>query len=131
MIFVDTSAWYARIVPSDPNHQKSVEWTEKNTEPLITTDFIIDEILTLLKARKQIDCAFALGEAFFQGDLTKIYFLSEEEIVIAWNIFHDFKDKDWSFTDCTSNVILRKLSIQKAFAFDQHFHQFGTVDVFP
>ena len=50
MIFVDTSAWFAAIVPSDPNHPHATSWLAQSSEPLLTTDYVIDEILTLLRA---------------------------------------------------------------------------------
>jgi len=36
-------------------------------------------------------------------------------------------DKQWSFTDCTSYVVMRQLGIEEAFAFDRHFEQMGFV----
>ena len=32
--------------------------------------------------------------------------------------------KDWSFTDCTSKVIMERLRMTHAFAFDSHFRLF-------
>jgi predicted nucleic acid-binding protein len=40
-----------------------------------------------------------------------------------------FGDKDWSFTDCASKVVIESRDIRQAFAFDRHFGQFGTVQV--
>jgi uncharacterized protein len=51
MVFVDTRAWFAAVVPSDPNHPQAASWLAANSEVLITTDYVIDEILTLLRAR--------------------------------------------------------------------------------
>jgi predicted nucleic acid-binding protein len=51
MIFVDTGAWYASLVPTDPDHATAVQWLASNHSPLLTTDYIIDETLTLLRAR--------------------------------------------------------------------------------
>ena len=51
MIFVDTGAWFALFVPSDPDHNAATEWLAANRELLFTTDFIADETLTLLRAR--------------------------------------------------------------------------------
>jgi uncharacterized protein len=48
MIFVDTVAWYACVVPSDPNHAAAAAWLHANHSPLLTTDYVIDETLTLL-----------------------------------------------------------------------------------
>jgi predicted nucleic acid-binding protein len=38
MIFVDTSAWFASVVPTDVDHTAVNDWLDKNTQPLITTD---------------------------------------------------------------------------------------------
>jgi len=46
----------------------------------------------------------------------------------AWLIFERFnKDKFWSFTDCTSKVIMELLDIKEAFSFDRNFEQMGFV----
>ena len=131
MIFIDTSAWYARLIPSDPNHEAARKWSEQNQDTFITTDYVIDETLTLLKVRGQVKCALALGDALFKGDLAKIHYLGQEEIIEAWRQFREFRDKDWSFTDISSKVIMEKLSIRKVFAFDRHFRQFGSFEVIP
>jgi uncharacterized protein len=131
MIFVDTGAWFASVVPSDRDHAAATRWLSQNTQPLITTDYIVDETLTLLKARGQTLRAMALGEQFFRGTVATIYYLTEADILLSWQTFHQFSDKEWSFTDCTSKVLLDKLHLQQAFAFDHHFHQFGSVEVVP
>lgn len=43
MIFVDTSGWYAGLVPSDQDHRAAIEWLSRNSEPLITTDYVLDD----------------------------------------------------------------------------------------
>ena len=131
MIFVDTGAWFAAAVPSDPDHSAASRWLAGNTEPLLTTDYIVDETLTLLRARGERTRALLLGEGFFNAPLAEIYTLDETDIALAWEVFSRFDDKDWSFTDCTSKVVIERLSIQQAFAFDHHFSQFGTVHVVP
>ena len=51
MIFVDTGAWFATFVPNDPDHAAADAWLQANVQPLVTTDYVIDELLTLLKIR--------------------------------------------------------------------------------
>jgi uncharacterized protein len=131
MIFVDTGAWFAAAVPSDPNHTDALRWLVGNAEPLLTTNYIVDEPLTLLRARGERTRSLRLGEGFFNLRVAEVYTLDETDIALAWEIFSRFDDKDWSFTDCTSRVIIERLGIQQAFAFDQHFKQFGTVQVVP
>ena len=36
-----------------------------------------------------------------------------------------YDDKDFSFTDCTSFVMMRRLKIVDAFTADHHFEQMG------
>jgi predicted nucleic acid-binding protein len=131
MIFVDTGAWFAGFVPSDPEYPAAVRWLSDNGEPLVTTDFVIDETLTLLRARREFARALRAAFEFFESDLTSIHYLTEDEIRAACQVFRQFSDKDWSFTDCTSKVVIERLQIATAFAFDQHFRQFGMVNVVP
>ncbi|PHM06532.1 type II toxin-antitoxin system VapC family toxin [Nostoc sp. 'Peltigera malacea cyanobiont' DB3992] len=131
MIFVDTSAWFASIVPSDTDHQIASLWVNQNTEQLITTDYIIDETLTLLRTRGEFLRAISLKEAFFSDVLTTIYYLTEEDIRQTWQIFRQFSDKNWSFTNCASRVVMNKFHLTQAFTFDHYLRQFRFVNVVP
>lgn len=42
-------------------------WVRQNTEAFPTTDYIVDETLTLLTARKETARSLAMGKAFFSG----------------------------------------------------------------
>lgn len=131
MIFVDTSAWFASVVPWDADHASAAEWLRRNTRPLVTTDYVVDETLTLLRARGEASRALSLGKQFFVGSVSRVYRLTESDLMDSWQVFQQFADKDWSFTDCTSKVVIEKLGLTTAFAFDQDFRQFGTVVVVP
>jgi predicted nucleic acid-binding protein len=131
MIFVDTGAWFAAVTPTDPNHERATAFLSANREPLLTTDYVIDETLTLLRARGERQRALTLGERFFAGDVAEIYHLTTDDVQRAWEVFRDYADKEWSFTDCASKIIIAKFNLNAAFAFDQHFRQFGTVAVVP
>ena len=131
MIFVDTGAWFACVVPWDANHAAATAWMRQNHEPLITTDFVLDETMTLLRARNETPRAVALGDQLLSEVCANLHFVSEEEIREAYQVFRAFADKDWSFTDCTSKVVIEALGLKTAFSFDQHFRQFGTVQVVP
>ncbi len=131
MIFVDTGTWYASAVPDDENHRKAREWLDANAQPLLTTDYVIDETLTLLKVRGHAPLALDMGEALFAGELADIVLITEDDIQQAWRTFRQFRDKGWSFTDCTSKVVMERLRAAQAFSFDQHFRQFGSISVVP
>ena len=126
-VFVDTGAWFAYFVRRDADHQAARAWMRQNRQPLVTTDYILDELLTLLKIRENYHVATAAGEAVWQQRVAQIEYVTVEDITRTWEVFRQYDDKDWSFTDCTSKVIIERLRITHAFAFDGHFEQFGTV----
>lgn len=40
-------------------------------------------------------------------------------------IFFRHRDKDYSFTDCTSFVVMKELRLKEALTTDRHFRQMG------
>jgi len=131
MVFVDTSGWYAALVPSDPDHEKARAWFAANRSDLFVTDFIIDELLTLLRYRKEHRRASEIGDELFGGTMARIEWVTPADVHEAWAFFRGFQDKNWSFTDCVSRAVMSRLEIKEAFSFDEHFRQFGTVTVVP
>jgi uncharacterized protein len=131
VIFIDTSAWYAASSTRDVNHRDAVLFLSTAREQLYTSDSIIDETSTLFRSRSEDQHALAFGKELIEDGFTKVIRISDQDFLDAWDVFQRFADKQWSFTDCTSRVVMERLGIQKAFAFDDHFRQFGTVTVVP
>jgi len=48
-VFVDTGAWFAYFVRRDSDHHSARTWVSTNESPLVTSDYILDELFTLLK----------------------------------------------------------------------------------
>jgi uncharacterized protein len=130
MIFVDTSAWYAAMVPTDKNHASAFAWFEANNTPVVTTDYIVDELVTLLDRRGESQRS-ALARKLLLSRAVRLEFVGPHDFFEAWDVHDAYTDKLWSFTDCTSQVIMKRLAINIACSFDQHFRQFGTVRVVP
>ena len=130
-IFVDTGAWFARFVPSDRDHPAARDWFERNIHPLIATDYIVDELLTVLKVRGEYQRALEVGPSLFNGDVCNLEWVAQADVKNAWRVFSTYRDKGWSFTDCVSRVVMERLGITTAVAFDEHFRQFGTITVVP
>jgi uncharacterized protein len=126
-VFVDTGAWFAYFVRRDADYAAAVQWMKANRLPLLTTDFILDELFTLLKLRESHAVATAAGNVLLRQGVTRIEEVSRQDFDRAWDLFEQYKDKEWSFTDCTSKIVIERLGITHAFAFDLHFEQFGTV----
>ncbi len=130
-VFVDTGAWFAYFVRRDPDHAAAVQWISQNRQPLVTTDYVFDELLTLLALRESRGVAIAGGQLLWTQQVADLERLTTDDLAEAWEVFRRYQDKQWSFTDCTSKVLIERLGIAEAFAFDHHFEQFGTVTRVP
>jgi predicted nucleic acid-binding protein len=132
VIFVDTSAWFATVVPTDLNHRAADEFFASAVPfSLITTDYILDESMTLFKVRGEAHRAREFGRRILDEEVCRLVWVEREDVLRAWTIFESYRDKDWSFTDCVSRAVIERLRIPEAFAFDEHFRQFGNVSVVP
>jgi len=123
MIFVDTGAWAALFVPADSLHQTARKWLRENRDRLVTSDYVVDEVLTLLKTRFSAQGSIRAGQALFSEHFSQLVYLTSEDVERAWKIFRSHADKRWSFTDCASLAVMERMRISRAFAFDRHFSQ--------
>ncbi|HUO10828.1 MAG TPA: PIN domain-containing protein [Phycisphaerae bacterium] len=130
-VFVDTGPWYASVVPTDPSHASVLAWLRQNKQPLITSDYVIDETLTLLRSRGEKARAVALGRRLLDLSDVTIHFLEEPLVRRAWTLFRDNPERGWSFTDCTSKVLMERLHVKQVLTFDSHFSEFGGLQIFP
>jgi predicted nucleic acid-binding protein len=131
MIFVDTSAWFAVFSRRDKLHAAAVAAIRSLSEQLVTTDYVIDETLTILAARGERRRAVEFGKRVVEGTWVRKVRVEDEDFTAAWQAFKQFTDKDWSFTDFTSRAVMERMGIARACAFDEHFRQFGTVLIVP
>lgn len=133
-VFVDTGAWDALEDRGDRNHAAAVRYRailRQERMSLYVTNFVLDESYTLLLQNVGYARTVAFKSTIDRmqaGGILTIIHLSEEVEKTAWEVFVRFnQDKTWSFTDCTTKVVMDSLGIQHVFAFDQHFEQMGFI----
>ena len=76
-IFTDTSAWYAYIDKSDTEHAAAVKLVKNLDRPLITSNYIFDEVLTLVKLRMGYHVAINLGQKLLNQDVAGLVRLTK------------------------------------------------------
>ena len=127
MIFVDTSAWYAVEVEDDINHERASKFLSLIASGKyaisITTDYVLDETLTLLRSRRDLTSASTFIDKIKRSSSVRIFWIDESLFEKALAIFQKSNHKSWSFTDCTSFAFMRELSVSDAFTFDSHFRE--------
>jgi len=131
MVFVDTSAWYAFSVPTDPAHSVVLSWLRSNRRAIVTTDYVVDETLTLLRARGELERAVSFGRRSFDLEELPIRYVNRAEVLRAWELFRDQPLRRWSFTDCTSKAVIDSMHIKHVLTLDHHFKEFGGLTILP
>ena len=127
-LFVDTSAWLALNNKNDQHHDEAVSKITKVRQQkiqLVTSEYVFNESVTIIRYRISHRAAVAFGDALISSNVASIEDIADEERLKAWVLFKKYRDKDLSFTDCTSFALMVKLKLQKAFSFDDHFKQVG------
>jgi predicted nucleic acid-binding protein len=122
-IFVDTSAWIALADKRDVNHSAAAAIYNRvrDRAELLTSNFVFDETLTWIRYRLSHSLAVSVGENMRQSRLLTIVRVDAEVETAGWQIFKEYADQKFSFTDCTSFALMRKHRVRKAFAFDSDF----------
>ena len=130
MIFIDTGAFLARYLSRDQYHKTALPlWDKLRTthERCLTSNFILDETLTLLSRRASHP--FAVEKARILYSSTALEILRPDALteLDALNWFDKFSDQGISFTDCISFALMREAGIQQVFSFDSHFERAGFI----
>jgi predicted nucleic acid-binding protein len=128
ILFVDTAGWMACADESDPAHRKAVavrdSWL-KGGGYFVTSDYVADETLTLLRIRLGIQAAEAWWRQVDGSSRVRWEYVTPARADKARGLFFRFRDKDFSFTDCTSFVLMRELKVREGLTTDHHFLQAG------
>lgn len=127
MIFVDTGAFLGRYLEKDRHHDRALRaWRRLDAVPrLFTTNFVLDELFTLLGRRASYTFAAGRARHIMSSEKLDILRPDQETELEAVDLFEKYADQKVSFTDCTSFVLMRRHRIRQVFAFDRHFELAG------
>ncbi len=123
--FVDTGAWSALLDKKDPDHTSVADAFRAYRGRLLTSNFVFDEAVTLARYRLGWDVADKLGNALREQRVARLERVTPQDEAAAWSIFEQYRDKRYSFTDCTSFVLVRRLALPVCLAVDPDFRSFG------
>jgi predicted nucleic acid-binding protein len=129
-LFVDTAGWVACADRADAAHAHAAkardEWMQKGGL-LVTTDYVLDETLTLLRFRVGLAAAEAWWQQMEGSSRVRWETITGARAEKARALFFRYHDKDFSFTDCTSFAVMLELKLREALTTDHHFAQMGFV----
>lgn len=124
-LFVDTSAWFAFVNKADPEHIAVRMVLRRRGVRLVTSNFVFDETVTLCRYRLGHETAARVGAILQSAASLDLVRLTAEDERAAWALFLDRTDKAYSFTDCTSFILMHRMRLRRAVALDDDFKQEG------
>lgn len=127
-IFVDTAGWMACADGADPAHARARAARDETLAAgrlLVTTDYVVDETLTLVRIRLGLSAAEAWWSQIEASSRVRWQWIDAARAEKARAQFFRQRDKEYSFTDCTSFVVMRELRLKEALTTDRHFRQAG------
>ncbi len=129
-IFVDTSGFYALLVRRDDRHEDAtgvLREARVNQRGFVTTDYVLDETATLLKARSHGHLLADFFETLATSKICRIEWTDSARFGAVEDFFLKHVDHVWSFTDCLSFQIMRASGLREALTKDAHFAEAGFV----
>ena len=126
-VFIDTSAFIAYFIKQDEFHENAVARYNFYTQQkaiLLTSDYVLDELLTWFSTRqpkhileKLVDALSKMQSAgeIRMLDIDKTIFKKGLEVLLK------FSDHKISFTDATSYVLYKDFNLDEVFTIDDDF----------
>lgn len=126
-VFVDTSGFYSCLVSRDDEHDRAAELLRraKGEHRFLTTDYVLDETITLLKMRGQGHHIEEFLGITLSSTACRIEWMDAQRFETARAFLLQHEDHDYSFTDCFSFCIMSELGLQEALTKDEHFQEAG------
>jgi predicted nucleic acid-binding protein len=128
IIFGDSAGWLAAYDARDKYHAAASQVFQMLIDQPVTfvvTDYVIAETLTLMLGRLGHRKAVAFGEWLMNSQQVRQIRVDLDLWEDAWQLFKKYDDKDFSFVDCASFIVMRREHVVDAFTFDRHFEQMG------
>ena len=125
---LDSAALLALYDRGDKYHVRAKRAFQALAEVKVTfvvTDYLVAEATTLILGRAGHTQAVACGDWLLGSPRVRLLRIDTELWAEAWQLFKKYDDKEFSFVDCASFVVMRREHLVDAFTFDRHFEQMG------
>jgi len=131
-LFVDTWGWLKIFSPRESGHAEVTQYFRSFLDrggEVFTTDYVLDETLTLLFKRLSFERAseqYERIEAAEEEGFLRVEWIGRDRFDDALQLRRRYSDKpDISFTDLTSMVVMQELDLQDVLTGDAHFEHAG------
>ena len=126
-VFIDTGYVLALVNENDQHHAEALMLSERfDNQRVVVTDAVLLEIGNAL-SRMDRHAAVQIIQDLRDSPGTTLVNLNPELFEAAFALYRRHIDKQWGLVDCVSFVVMRRMGLTTALAFDQHFVQAGFI----
>jgi hypothetical protein len=129
-VFADTSGWASWLDRSQPFHATARAIVDERCDAgakFVTTNYVLAELVALLTRPLRVPrpVQIQLMADLRAASWVTIIHLDRDAEDQVWQFWGDRPDKEWSWVDCASFVVMGQLSLTEALTTDHHFEQAG------
>jgi uncharacterized protein len=126
-VFADSSAYLA-LLDADDSHQQDAsviarELAQQRYRQFTTNVLLVESHALILSTLGRTQALHFL--LTMERSATTVVRVRASDEVLAKALLARYDDKDYSFADALSFVVMERLGIRSAFTFDHHFAQYG------
>jgi len=92
---------------------------------MVTTTYVIDEIVTFFNSHSRHDKAVEIGNRLMNSRSVQVIHIGKGRFDKGWQYFQQHADKTYSLTDYISFIVIKEQGCESALSFDKHFTHAG------
>ena len=124
-VFADSFFFFAFLSSRDSAHRKAVSYFDSFDGKIVTTEAVLTEVADGMASAHDRSAFVEFYEALSSDPDVKIVSSNPELFAAAFALYRGRLDKEWSFTDCISFVVMKRETLRDALTEDHHFEQAG------
>lgn len=131
-LFIDTWGWLQVLSSRESRHEEVVRYLDsflRQDGQAYTTDYVLDETLTLLFGRLSFQRAYSQYEVIAEAreeSFLEVEWIGRDRFEAAVQLRQKYDDKpSISFTDLTSMVVMDEVGLRDVLTGDDHFRHVG------
>ena len=124
-VFADTWYYVAALCETDPFHSAVVAWSRTYHRPVVTTAWVVAEVLNAMSAPHRRLAAHRTITELYTAEGVTVIPADTRWLTRGLALYGARPDKNWSLTDCISFEVMAEFGLTDALTGDRHFAQAG------
>ncbi len=124
-LFADTFFFFAYLNAEDGAHQTAAQYFDNFDGHIITTEWVLTELADGMAGIGDRETFAEFYEALRSDPSVTIVPSGSKLFAEGLELYSSRKDKEWTLTDCTSFIVMKRERLDDALTGDHHFRQAG------